>query len=88
MCLVHNTKTIGGSCFDPEVIWVDLMGTAVTATPIEIYGKESLKQVSFLAPPWENPVDACASLSAFEALIPGSEDVEVKLRGWSVYPHY
>jgi hypothetical protein len=58
----------------------------VTATPIEIDGQLSLKQVYFLAHPWENLVDACVSLSAFEALAPGSEDVEVKLKGGGLYP--
>jgi hypothetical protein len=74
-------KTIGVSRLDPEVTWVALLGTDVAVIPIETDGQESLKQISFLEPPWEELVDAYASTAAFEALAPGADDFAVKLRG-------
>jgi hypothetical protein len=86
LCLVHNTIIIGGSRLDPGVTWVALLGTAVTAIPIKINEQESLKQVSFLAPPWDELLEACASTAAFAALTPSVNNVKVKLRGMVCIP--
>jgi hypothetical protein len=58
----------------------------VTATPIEIDGQESLKQVSFLTLPWDELVEACASTTSFAALAPSANDGEVKVRGMVCTP--
>jgi hypothetical protein len=75
MFLTHQTKILGGSCLDPEITWVTLLGSGDTAIPIEIDSAVSLKQVSFLAPPWEVLVMVCVSLTSLDALVASEEDV-------------
>jgi hypothetical protein len=81
LCLIHQTNIIGGSRLDPGVTWVALLGTGATAISIEIDSAESLTQVSFIAPPWEALVTACASAASLNTLSTSAADVEVKLRG-------
>jgi hypothetical protein len=83
---VHKTRIIGGSLLDPEVTWLALVGTAVAATPIKILGHESLTQVLFMAPLWDELVEACASMTVCAALAQSANDVEVKLRGMVCIP--
>jgi hypothetical protein len=86
LCLVHKTQIIGGRRLDHEVTWVALLGTAVAATPIEIDGQESLKQVSFRALPRDELVEASVSTASFAAIAPSANNVEVKLRGMVCIP--
>jgi hypothetical protein len=69
LCLIHQTKIIGGSHEAGD-----------TAIPIEIDSTKSLKQVSFLSPPWEALITACASTTSLNALSTSVVDVEVKIR--------
>jgi hypothetical protein len=80
-CLTHQTKILSRSHLDPEVTWVNLWGMGDMAIPIDIDSAASLKQVSFLAPPWEALVMVCTSMEGLNALAANAEDVEVKIHG-------
>jgi hypothetical protein len=81
LCIIHHTKILGGSRLNLEVTWFNLLGTGDTAIHIGIDSPVSPKQVSFLAPPWESLVTACASVAVLNTLAASAEDVEVKIHG-------
>jgi hypothetical protein len=74
MCLVRQTPFPGGSQLDLDVPLVSPLGTE----PVEI-NANSLQQVSFVSPPWDELVTACGNTHDFAALGPSTEDKEATL---------
>jgi hypothetical protein len=86
LCLIHQTKTLGGSHLNPDITWVAILGMEESAVLIKLNGQESLQHVTFISPPWDTLVTMCVSITTFTSLGPITNDEEDKLRSMICIP--